>query len=551
MDILTYLCSVKRFRIFLFTAFLALAGNACIENNLPYPVKPIEVLSLAGEGFTAEIDAKNRIAVLQLDETTDISHVQITEAQITEGGVSSAPLTGTFDLRTPLSVTLSLYQNYDWEIRAEQVIKRIFAVEGQIGAAEINAEQRTVTARVSLDTDLSAIRVTELKLGPRDITTMDPSPEALTDFTSVRYVDIAYHDFRERWMLYVLQTDQAVALAQADLWRNTATLSIAAQPGAETVGLEYKKAPASEWQAATVVRNDNGTYVASIAPVWTEGTNSAGLPVHTVDPATGVFANQTYDYRLVVDGTVANEGSFTTEAGGTIPQGGMEEAGMSCFTTDNAQSDTWASGNNTFAKALCTQSTYAGMDGTACAKLSAAAPIGILAAGNLFTGRFYKDGLTTGVVEFGQPYAWNARPTAMRVKYYAEKVGAVDVDKHDGAPIGAGDQDIARIFVAIVDWSSRHKVTSGTAAPTGTWDPEQSTSTDEGHIIGYGSLPIRTASTGGTMIDTAIPLQFYDPEAKPSGTYTLVISCSTSAYGDFMVGCKSNVLYLDDFRWEY
>ena len=127
----------------------------------------------------------------------------------------------------------------------------------------------------------------------------------------------------------------------------------------------------------------------------------------------------------------------------------------------------------------------------------------------------------------------------------------MDVAKHAGAPIGMGDRDRGRIFVAIVDWSGRHKVTSGTAAPTGTWDPEQQSSTDEGRIIGYGSMFIDESSAGGAMIETSVPLSFYDRQAKPSGAYTLVISCSTSAYGDFMVGCKTNVLYVDDFRWEY
>ncbi len=543
-----------KLRNYLCSALLALLGTSCIENNLPYPEVAIEILGVEGEGFTvagSDIDSKERVVTLRLDETTDISRVRITDVKITEGGTSAAPLTGTFDLRSPVHVILSLYQDYEWEIRAEQDIERIFTVEGQIGASVFDVSQRTATAQVSLDTDLSKIKVTELKLGSRDITAMDPEPEELTDFSSVRYVDIAYHDFTERWKLYVLHTDEAVALAQADLWNNTATLSIAAQPGAETVALEYKRQDSDQWRSTEVTRSEDGSYKASVVPVWSESKNAAGFTVHTVDPASGVFAGVTYDYRLLVDGEAGPEGTFTTAAGGTIPLGGMEDSAMSCFTTENKTSDSWASGNNTFTKGLCTQSTFEGMEGSYCAKLAGTTAVGILAAGNLFTGIFYKDGLTTGVVEFGQPYVWNARPSALKVKYYAEKIGTVDVAKHAGAPIGMGDQDRGRIFVAIVDWSGRHRVTSGTAAPTGTWDPEQQTSTEEGRIIGYGSMFIDESSTGGAMIDTTIPLNFYDREAKPSGTYSLVISCSTSAYGDFMVGCKTNVLYVDDFRWEY
>ena len=127
----------------------------------------------------------------------------------------------------------------------------------------------------------------------------------------------------------------------------------------------------------------------------------------------------------------------------------------------------------------------------------------------------------------------------------------VIIDKKFGAPIGMGDQDRARIMVAIVDWNTRREVGSGTEAPTGTWDPEETTSVDEGPIIAYGSLFIDQSSTGGKMIDVQLPLNYYDTKAKPSGLYQIVISCSTSAYGDFMAGCKSNILYVDNFEWVY
>ena len=48
-----------------------------------------------------------------------------------------------------------------------------------------------------------------------------------------------------------------------------------------------------------------------------------------------------------------------------------------------------------------------------------------------------------------------------------------------------------------------------------------------------------------------IPIEYYDRTTKPTGAYTLVISCTTSAYGDFMNGCSSNELYVDDFEWVY
>lgn len=106
--------------------------------------------------------------------------------------------------------------------------------------------------------------------------------------------------------------------------------------------------------------------------------------------------------------------------------------------------------------------------------------------------------------------------------------------------------------MAIVDWSSRHRVASGTGAPTGTWDPAETTQTAEGKLIAYGSLFIDKSTEGGQMVEATLPLNFYDPAAaRPTGKYSIIISCSTSAYGDYMVGCTTNVMYVDDFQWVY
>lgn len=37
----------------------------------------------------------------------------------------------------------------------------------------------------------------------------------------------------------------------------------------------------------------------------------------------------------------------------------------------------------------------------------------------------------------------------------------------------------------------------------------------------------------------------------PDGKYNIVVSCSTSAYGDYMDACTTNVMYVDDFEWVY
>ena len=551
-----------------FAAAAALLAASCISNDIPYPVVELRIANVEGEGFSvSENNVTSRVVTLTLNEATDIRNVKIdavtydaivhsielNKAELLDQVRSSQELTGTFNLLSPIYTTLSLYQDYDWTIRAVQTIERRFSVTGQIGATEIDTENRIVRVYVPDDTDLGHIEIEELKLGPAEITTYSPSLEELSgsSFESVRFVDVTCHGVTERWMLYVETTNVKMALREADLWQNTGTVTalISAEEYASGAALEYRIKGDTEWQPMQESGYDAGILTATITPEWKTETNPNGLTVYKLVPKKGLFAGHTYEFRLLVGGS--EQGApleYTAPAGDTIPNGDMEDASMSCWTQNNKTAEFWGSGNNTFTKGLCTQAPFAG--GTR-AKLQATSAVGVLASGNLFTGLFQKDLITRGVVSFGQTYAWKARPRALKVQYFAEHIGPVDIDKKFGAPIGMGDQDRARIMVAIVDWNTRRKVGSGTEPPTGTWDPQEAASTEQGKIIAYGSLFIDESSTGDRMIDTELELHFYDREAKPSGLYQLVISCSTSAYGDFMTGCKSNVLYIDNFEWAY
>ena len=138
----------------------------------------------------------------------------------------------------------------------------------------------------------------------------------------------------------------------------------------------------------------------------------------------------------------------------------------------------------------------------------------------------------------------------MKLKLHAT-LGNVNINKHNG-PLPTGSSDVATVYVAVVDWNAKHRVTSGTASPTGIWSPADGPdAVSEGKIIGYGLLDITESTAGGSMVETVIPIVWYDRETKPAGNYTLVISCSTSKYGDYMDGCDKNTLYVDDFEWSY
>lgn len=336
--------------------------------------------------------------------------------------------------------------------------------------------------------------------------------------------------------------------AHYDLWQNTAELRAAiTDETVRNVTIKYRRLGASEWTSILATEGADYTYSALVTPEWSSKTVN-GHTVYTLEK--GISAENTYEYVLSIDGKDGEVKQFTTETTQTIPHGNMDSEALLCFTTDGSKNAPyWGSGNNSITPSLCTSSSYPGMGGAHCAKLQATSTLGYMAAGNLFMGTFERSGMN-GFVDFGHKYTWQARPAALKLKLHAT-VGNVNINNYHG-PLPTGSSDVATVYVAVVDWNAKHRVTSGMASPTGIWSPADGPdAVSEGKIIGYGLLDITESTAGGSMVETVIPIVWYDRETKPAGNYTLVISCSTSKYGDYMDGCDKNTLYVDDFEWSY
>lgn len=346
----------------------------------------------------------------------------------------------------------------------------------------------------------------------------------------------------------------------ADLWANTASVTTENLP--EGARVEYRMKGAAEWLGTTAL--GGGRF--GIGPVWEESRNEAGLTVRTVQAATGVFADTTYELRAVSEDGVLAEAGFATAPGDAIPNGDMsgwsgktyEGDGASWeLTYPNAAGESfWDCGNNPFLEnpqmgtsdPLC----YENPEEPGTALLQGRMALGfVFAPGNLFVGDFVYAGMG-GTVSFGKAYGWTARPRALKLRYKAQvgtidKVGSNDPDKESFE----GQQDRSQIYVAVVDWTTQHQVVSGLMAPTGMWSPASMTSVDEGPILAYGEA-IFTESCG-EWTECVIPLLWYaDAGAKPAeGNFSLVISCATSLRGDYLTGCSTNSMCVDDFMWVY
>ncbi len=527
------------FKRILLMAGCLCAAVSCIENTIPYPVEKIEILSYEGVGFTSQIDPATRTVTLTLEEQTDITAVEVVKADITENGESSVPLTGVFNLASPMKVTLFRYQEYEWTIKAVQSIDRYFTVVGQVGESEIDVSSRTATAYVAEGTNMKDITVSSLKLGPKDVTKMSPAIENLKDFSSVRYVYLQYPaigDGMERWQLYVRETDVKVQITQADAWATVVWLYGAAQEGT-TVGFRYRRAGETEWMDAPRATVLSGTFTSKVS---------------------GLSPQTKYEFIAYSNEDVSPIIERTTEGVVPLENGGFEnwcvEKGI--IYPYSAGAPYWGTGNVGASIVNVTltegvEDVRPGSSGKISARLSSkyASVLGVgkFAAGNLFIGSYVRNDGTHGIVNFGRPF--NGRPVALKgwLKYNCGKVDRITTQP-PGKTVKEGDLDCGMIFIALGDWdAATYGGTDESPVSIATRNIEETAFNSNGpSVIAYGEMPL--AQSVDSWQEFVIPLDYRATNRIPTH---IIIVCSASRYGDYFTGSTQSVLWLDDFELVY
>lgn len=530
--------------VLLLLATMLLGG--CIKNDLPYPVVELQIKALSADGLIGApvIDEANRTITLILEEQTDIENVHITAVEYSENTTPSMEVVGTHDLRSPLHVTLSLYQDYEWTILAEQTIERYFTVEGQIGKTEWNISTRSATAYVGFD-DRSNVRVTSLKLAASDITTyewaegIDPN-----NFNSVRYVYVTCHGRTERWSLYVKKTDVVVSIAQADGWGRVMWLYGNGLSGTE-LGFRYRKVGDTEWIEVDNVEVDGGSFRAKVGGLtpYTEyeivaysGENVSATQIVTTE---GILTLENGDFEKweTIKKIVC---PYYTEEDAFWGTGNPGAAMVSATVTDKSE-DVRPGSSGRYSARL--ESTFANMAG-----------IGKFAAGNLFVGKYVATVGTNGIVGFGRPFT--ARPTALKL-WLKYNCGAVDKigTLPSGSTLQAGDNDTGSIFIALGTWTAEEYGVDATGQVMGTDQyPVIVDTRDKGTffnpssagVVAYGEL-LLTQSVDEWQ-EFTIPLDYTTTSVVPTH---IVIVCSASRLGDYFTGSTQSVMWLDDMELVY
>ena len=342
-----------------------------------------------------------------------------------------------------------------------------------------------------------------------------------------------------------------------EIWATRATVHAdvdATEVEGKTVQFAYSTDAGDSWQYADGVNDSEGTYMARL---------------------TGLTPATTYTYALMIDGVQVGESlTFRTDVAPNLPNAsfeyvskvtnddyykfydpdcGVEEGSYMFWGSGNGEGADGVNGSASMGPVITTIDTSDKIDGNQSVVAQSSSIIGILAAGNLFTGQFAGlVGMEGGKVNFGRP--WSSRPSAMRIwcKY---STGKFNIIKDNSLGVTESDYDRAQVKVAIGTWDYTRYGGSKTS-PVLINTTDKSTFVDfytDENTIANGDLIIyndgysinrgeKVAAETSGWIEYVIPLDYRVLNKFPTH---IVVSCASSQYGDYFTGCDKTKLWVD------
>ena len=374
------------------------------------------------------------------------------------------------------------------------------------------------------------------------------------ELTFELYVDYTTDVFDDTIIFEPLSTGLASSSIY-EIWAAHATVHAdvdeSEYPDPSKVKFAYSKDGLS-WTTVDAVRTSEGAYQAVL---------------------TGLTPSTDYSYKLVIDGNDIGDGkTFTTEDAPAVPNGSFDVVSLASSSADYyvwydpsssdvaCQTMWWGSGNGTsdvkgsasMGLVITAPDESDKVDGDRSVCLQSKSIIGMLAAGNLFSGKFMGlVGTSGGKVAFGRP--WTARPTALKcwVKYSTSTVNIIS-DTPDGVTVSKSDYDMGMVRVALGTWN--YRTYGGTKeSPILVNTTETSTIIDytkDPSTIAFGEAKFVGDASNSTNVwkEVTIPIEYSSETEFPTH---IVISCASSYYGDYFTGSDSSKLWIDKMELIY
>lgn len=507
---------------------MALTMPGCIKNDIPYPRIQANFIEIDAEGLLspAAIDTVERMITLNLDEEADIRAVDITSYKVSEGAeITYGNLDEPLNLSRPYVVTLTLYYNYDWVIRANQTIERYFTVENQIGETLIDATAHRVVVTVPESTGASNVKVLSQKLGPKGSIESPYMVGQTIDLTHPVTVTVKCWGETQEWEIFCETATSVVNTVSADAWTEVAWVYGSAVEGRDN-GVEYREKGTEQWQKApqTWITHTGSTFVGRLI---------------NLKPETA------YEVRAYSGSEIGAVLSVTTGNKPFVPNMGLSEwckTGKFWSPWAEGADQYWDTGNkgaatlgdgNVFPTDIT--STGSGQGCVMQTRFIGLGPLGKLGAGSIFAGRYMKTVGTNGVLSFGREF--DMRPTRLRGHL---KYKSVPID-YAQAPFEnlKGEPDTCIVWCALIDSAEPFEIRTS-PKDRHLFDP------DGPEVIAYGK--VQYGESTPDFVAFEIELDYKSTSRVPK--YILMVA-SASKYGDYFTGGNGSDLYLDNLELLY
>jgi hypothetical protein len=570
------------------------AVTSCIKNDTPLPTVKGTITDFMVEGQkSVVIDSYARHISIELVETIDPRQVKVTEIVLGENGMCELEAGQHIDLSSPITVMVKTNAEYDWTISATQTIERRFVIEEQVGEAYIEVQSRKAFAYVPRGTDLTKVRVTDLKLGPGEfsdgITTI--SPNLVGDYFRIsetsekhRTVEVSYRGITEEWSLFVTEAD-----TQLNTVAPFAHKVYLVGYGKEGLinGFQYKKAEVAGVQSQAGDGYGSDEWIT--------------VPDADVTHDKGVFwtwierleAGTEYVVRAFSGDAQSVEQRFVTEVAEPLPSGDFEQwhsIKKSTITGEVSLWNPWArrddpaeekankwwdTGNQGVVTLGNSNSVPAGRGTTAGHDDLTASPanpdgvfaylktefvgiggLGKIAGGNIYLGRYFGTSGTNGMCDMGIP--WYTRPTRLKgwYQYYPQIINDVGTLHADQKEHWRGTVDSLNITVAL--WSMQPgdpyqgyqyqgEVARGFVVNT---NPKEfrDLSKETPGVIAFGNFA--TNQTQSSWAEFDIEFDYYNYDPLPENT-VLIIMATPSKSSNYFTAARGSLMYLDEVTLDY
>ena len=197
-------------------------------------------------------------------DTVDLAHVKLISYQLTDSTTISPLPEEYLNLTSPKTYVLSTYQEYKWQVKAEQIIERKFRVKDQIGESQIDTSKRSVLAFVPENVSTRNITIEEIQLGPSN-SRISPDPATVKDFTMPQTFTVEYRKIKETWKIMIMKSKVLVTTEAPDAFVTIAFFKGVGQAGADN-GFEYKKSSETNWIKVdpSLISDEGGNFSAKL-----------------------------------------------------------------------------------------------------------------------------------------------------------------------------------------------------------------------------------------------------------------------------------------------